>query len=180
MGDQGDQINLVTAYLDASVIYGTSEEMVMRLRGGSRRQGGRMLGNTHLPHFLPSKFDVNMKERESDKATDFVAGDGRAETQASLTSIQNLFFNEHNRIADALSTAFQAKISDPKKLDEVVFQETRRIVSAELQHITFSEWLPVILGEKMMTDLGLNHEQCEYKEKVDASILNSFSTAAFR
>ena len=121
-----------------------------------------------------------MKERDSDKATDFVAGDGRAETQASLTSIQNLFFNEHNRIADALAAAFKQKISDPGKLDEVVYQETRRIISAMLQHITFTEWLPVILGDKMVKDLGLDHEQCEYKDKVDASILNSFSTAAFR
>ena len=120
------------------------------MRGGSKRQGGRLLGNSHLPHFLPTKFDLNIKDRDSDKATDFVTGDGRAEIQASLTSIQNLFFNEHNRIADALAAAFRQKISDPGRLDEVVYQETRRIISATLQHITFTEWLPVILGDKMV------------------------------
>ena len=80
-GDQGDQVNTVTAFLDGSVIYGASEDMGMRLRGGARRGGGRLVGNTHLPHFLPSKFDLNIKSRPSDKATDFVAGDARAETQ---------------------------------------------------------------------------------------------------
>ena len=80
-GDQSDQINTVTAFLDGSVIYGASEAMGMRLRGGARRGGGRLVGNTHLPHFLPSKFDLNMKSRASDKSTDFVAGDARAETQ---------------------------------------------------------------------------------------------------
>ena len=80
-GAQGDQINTVTAFLDGSVIYGASEAMGRRLRGGARRSGGRLVGNTHLPHFLPSKFDLNIKSRPSDKSTDFVAGDARAETQ---------------------------------------------------------------------------------------------------
>ena len=71
----------MTAFLDGSVIYGASEALAMRLRGGAKKRGGRLVGNTHLPHFLPSKFDLNIKSRPSDKSTDFVAGDGRAETQ---------------------------------------------------------------------------------------------------
>lgn len=146
---------------------------------------------------MPSKFDLNMKSRSSDKSTDFVAGDGRAEThvghdddsvphdslvilfQSALVSLQNLLFNEHNRIAGVLMAEFQGKVADTD-LDEVVYQETRRIVVAVVQHITYTEWLPVILGQNMVASLGLNHEQCVYKEKVDAGILNSFSTAAFR
>ena len=74
---------------------------------------------------------------------------------------------------------FKGKVAD-SDLDEVVYQETRRIVVAVMQHITYTEWLPVILGQNMVQNLGLNHDQCVYKEKVDAGILNSFSTAAFR
>ena len=99
--------------------------------------------------------------------------------QSALTSLQNLFFNEHNRIAEVLMAEFKGKVAD-SDLDEVVYQETRRIVVAVMQHITYTEWLPVILGQNMVMNLGLNHDQCVYKEKVDAGILNSFSTAAFR
>ena len=96
-GDQGDQVNTVTAFLDGSVIYGASEELGLRLRGGARRRGGRLVGNAHLPHFLPSKFDLNIKTRPSDKATDFVAGDARAETQVlrSMTILINWNYCSH-------------------------------------------------------------------------------------
>ena len=100
--------------------------------------------------------------------------------QSSLTSLQNLFFNEHNRIADAFHEGLKDKISDPVRLDEVVYQETRRVVVAELQHVTFTQWLPTVLGPQMLTQLGLDHEECVYKEKADTGILNEFAAAAFR
>ena len=179
-GQQDQQVNTVTAFLDGSVIYGTSRKRALKLRGGKKREGGRLLGNTHLPRFLPSKFDLNMKSSPSDKSTDFVAGDDRVETQASLTSVQNLFFNEHNRIAEALAKVWQEKVKDAKELDELVYQETRRLVTAQLQHVTFTEWLPSILGSDLTRSLGISHEQCEYKDKVESGIINSFAAAAFR
>jgi hypothetical protein len=46
---------------------------------------------SQLPDFLPSKFDLQVKNSDLDKATDFVAGDKRVETQGgSRIHIENI------------------------------------------------------------------------------------------
>ena len=82
-------LDVVQKDINIFLVYETDgQELAMKLRGGSSRQGGRLVSNSQLPNFLPSNFDVKMRRAPSDKPTDFVAGDERAETQASLTSIQ--------------------------------------------------------------------------------------------
>lgn len=69
--------------------------------------------------------------------------------------------------------------------DERIFQETRRIIAAELQQITYGEFLPVILGVQAMKkynlELPVDHTTfTKYSQSVDASIYNYFATAAYR
>jgi len=67
-------------------------------------------------------------------------GDTRGNQNPQLTILQIIFLREHNRIADYLSKL------NPHWSDETTFQETRRIVIAEHQFISYYEWLPIILG----------------------------------
>ena len=48
---------------------------------------------------------------------------------------------EHNRVANELRNMH------PSWSDEALYQEARRIVVAEYQHILYNEWLPIIVGK---------------------------------
>lgn len=85
--------------------------------------------------------------------------------------MQTVFIREHNRIARILSTM------NPNWQDETVFQETRKIVIAELQHITYNEYLPLLLGEQTAKQLdlipGIGNQQLPiYDPNVDPRISN--------
>ena len=89
-----------------------------------------------------------------------------------------VWVREHNRLAKELSYL------NPHWDDERLYQEARKIVIAENQHVTYNEWLPLVLGSDYMAELdilpvsyGYNNK---YDSKVNPSILNSFAAAAFR
>ena len=68
--------------------------------------------------------------------------------------------------------------------DETLYQETRRIVTAEWQHIVYNEWLPIILGQQYMTRYGIypltDGFSDSYRSDFDPRITNAFAAAAFR
>lgn len=47
---------------------------------------------------------------------------------------------EHNRLASTLAHL------NPHWDDETLYQEARKILVAEYQHINYYEWLPIFLG----------------------------------
>ena len=51
-------------------------------------------------------------------------------------------------------------------------------MAAELQQITYREYLPNVLGSEAYGDLG--DRDTTYNPHVDPSILNEFATVAFR
>jgi peroxidase len=91
---------------------------------------------------------------------------------------QTIFLREHNRLAEEL-----AKLN-PSWNDERLYQEARRILIAQAQHITYNEWLPIVIGRSKMQELGLVPLQQgfsnDYDKNLNPSISNEFVGAAFR
>jgi hypothetical protein len=67
-------------------------------------------------------------------------GDGRVNEQPLLTVMHTIWLREHNRITGYLYQAV------PNQTDEYYYQHARRIVIAIMQHIIYTEYLPVIIG----------------------------------
>lgn len=146
------QVNTITAYIDGSMVYGSDEATAASLRSF---EGGRML--TSEGDLLPVGEDGF-----------FLAGDVRANENVALTSMHTLWVREHNRLADEIAEA------DPTLTDEEIYQQARALVTAQIQAITYNQWLPALLGVDAIEDYS------GYDPGVNAGIANVFSTAAFR
>lgn len=70
----------------------------------------------------------------------FESGDSRANENLHLTSMHLIWARHHNYLALNLQEL------NPDWENDIVFQEARKILAAQLQHITYNEFLPVILG----------------------------------
>ena len=70
-----------------------------------------------------------------------VAGDTRCAENVMLTSFHTVFARMHNVIAEGLK-----KVMDTDDMDHVFF-EARQINIALLNHITYNEFLPAVIGE---------------------------------
>lgn len=70
----------------------------------------------------------------------FESGDTRANENLHLTSMHVIWARQHNFLASNLH------VLNPEWTDDMIFNEAKRILGAQLQHITYNEFLPVLLG----------------------------------
>ena len=157
------QLNEITGWIDASNVYGSDEDRAQALR---RLNGSGKL-KTSKRRLLPFNKD-GFSNAGGDDPSLFLAGDVRANEQIGLTTMHTLFVREHNRLAKEI------KHKHPKLSGDEIYLRARRIVAAQMQVITYKEFLPVLLGKKALSKYR------GYNPYVDARISNEFSTAAYR
>lgn len=163
IGGVRQQINVNTSYIDGSQVYGSDEARAQELRAldGS----GRL--KTSEGNLLP--FNVNRFANVPSNAPNFfLAGDLRPNEQVCLTVMHTLWVREHNYWAGVI------KQQDPSLDDNGIYLRARAMVGAELQIITYREFLPLLLGPNAIPPYS------GYHPEVDPSVETAFSSAAFR
>ncbi len=143
-------LNAVTGWIDASMIYGSDDMTAAKLRqlDGYMRESA----NGNLPVV----------------STKYVAGDVRVQETPPLTALHTLFMREHNYQISRLRKEY------PDWSGDHLYQHARAIVTAEIQNITYSEFLPHLLGP------GVIPPYAGYNPTVDPRITVEFTGAAFR
>ncbi len=156
------QVNLITAFIDASNVYGSEEERADELR--TLDGTGRL--KTSPGDLLPFNENGLPNAPNSDPSF-FLAGDIRASEQVALAAMHTLFVREHNLWADHFGA-----LGLPD--GDAIYQFARAVVAAEMQAITYREFLPVLLGNDALPPYR------GYRPNVDPSIANEFATAGYR
>ncbi|MGI9473430.1 MAG: peroxidase family protein, partial [Rubripirellula sp.] len=167
-----EYVNHVTAFIDASVVYGSEESHALALR---TLEGGKLKSQTtDVGELLPENSDGLINE-PAPVPQFFIAGDVRSNENIGLTSMQTLWVREHNRIAEELATTDYADqdLSDPA-VDEEIYQRARQIVSGLIQNITYNEFLPSTLGFNAIPTYS------GYDSNIDPQISDEFAAAAYR
>jgi hypothetical protein len=163
-----DQVNEVTSWIDASQIYGSSAARASALRteGGLGAKLAMSAGNL-LPYNTAGLPNDNDGPLPDDRM--ILAGDVRANENLHLTSLQTMFAREHNRLVDRIAA------QQPGLDAEGQFQLARQLVGAEMQVITYREFLPALMGPTAprAQDYAFNVEQ-------NGAVTNSFAHSAYR
>jgi hypothetical protein len=169
------EINTVPSFIDAFAVYGDSEKRLEWLRSGpfdgnlADNGATLMLPGGYLPHAdvrgnvaAAPQMDL-MGPLAGHRANAIEAGDVRANENIALTATHTLFAREHNRIVSLLPTSLSA----PER-----FEIARRVVGAEEQYITYTQFLPA-LGVHLTPYRG-------YKPNTNPTITNEFATVGYR
>ncbi len=158
-----EQVNRTTSYVDGSMVYGADDVRAQTLR--TMDGTGKMIldENGYLPKNI-----WGLQNLPSESPHFFAAGDIRANDHIGLMAIHNLFVREHNYWAGEL------KAANPEMSGEDLYQKARAIVIAEIQNITFNEFLPILTGTYAPS------VDSKYDEDLKAAVFSEFSTSAFR
>lgn len=163
-----EQTNQATSFIDASPIYSNSVKS---------SDNARVFRNGLLIFGRGNPND-DVCQRGAIATNCIRSGDGRSGEQPGLLALHHVWVGEHNHIATRLSEM------NLHWSDEKIYQETRRIIGAMFQHITYREFLPIVLGREVVKLFDLELLTSGYYEgydpKTNPGVANAFAAAAFR
>uniref|UniRef100_H9G386 Eosinophil peroxidase n=1 Tax=Anolis carolinensis TaxID=28377 RepID=H9G386_ANOCA len=173
-----NQINALTPFIDASMVYASEVKWARDLRNLTNDLGLMAInqnftdkGRAYLPFGTPEGFvDTCRMTNKTFNISCFFAGDNRVNEMPALAVLHTLFLREHNRLATEL------KRLNPQKGGDDIYEEARKIVGAMIQKITYSEFIPLLLGNAAPRSW---HQYRGYNESVDPRVASVF-TNAFR
>jgi hypothetical protein len=169
--DKISPVNEATSFLDASTVYGSNLADMNELRAG--RNGAFLRTNDVYKDFgrawMP--FQKVVREKCVGQFNCFEGGDKRNSEVPLLTTMHTLFLREHNRIARKVKNEF------PGMLNDRVFSETRKLVEAQHQVLTYEHYLPKVLGPRTAELLNMDNFP---RTKYNPATSNIFTAAAFR
>jgi peroxidase len=139
-----EQLNMATAYLDLSHVYGISLDESNSLRtlsnGQMKTSDGVLPERPYLPKASSSTCGTDSASNKPLNCFDGGSSDTRLNSNMPLTIIHTLFLRQHNRIAANLA------LVNPQWNDQRLFDETRRILIATYQHMVYNEWVAATSG----------------------------------
>lgn len=154
------QLTRITPQLDSSNIYGSTTSRCTWIRaynfGKLKTTGGDML-----------PINDGTQENAGSSGNIFVSGDVRANENVALTCLHTLFMREHNYWAEHLAKKGLTN-------DEEIYQRARVMVESIYQSITYTEFLPLLLGDSAIP------AYTAYSSGTSPTVSNEFSTAAYR
>lgn len=126
-----EQVNQLTAFIDGSNIYGSTIELARYIRDLNSDVGHLKTTQVFNRSYLPlsdDKFPIDCQLQPNGSLMEcFLSGDHRANEQLGLLTFHNVWLRQHNRLATRL------KQINPKWNGDQIYEETRKIVGAQLQ-----------------------------------------------
>ncbi|PJN95813.1 hypothetical protein CNY89_06280, partial [Amaricoccus sp. HAR-UPW-R2A-40] len=175
------QINNKTSFLDLSQVYGISQaaENLLRARdtGAPNGRSAELLTGDGgmLPTFQEVADDkgvvvssVIATLNRGASADLYATGDNRANQQTPLLSHHVTWARNHNWHVEQLREQF------PSWNEERLFEAARALNEADWQNVVYNEYVAKLVGPRALSAYS------GYDSRVDPSIINEWTTVAFR
>jgi peroxidase len=169
-----EQINGNTHFIDLSGLYGSTKPTALALRS----QNGLL--KTTRRSWL--KYDLPPGQREGKSCIDatykrkcFAGGDSRLMINLLFTGIQTMFLRAHNLVATAFLQI------NPTWSSDMIYEETRKVITAFFQKFVYVDWLPILFGQQTFSEqIGAITQQTTYDNQTSAIVFNEVASAALR